>query len=231
MQIGLLGWRKLARHRSGERWYGRKRIRSYTHKDLMRLSELAWFRDAVYDVRRSMGLPTAELLVHELHIYKELGALPGGTGWVRAATAQFFNPPLLERMGMVRYGDRTKLYLSRKGMETPRVVYEEVAHSLLRILPVDSSDRDPDDPDLELYIQSVLRNNPQLSPQVIHWPIMCHLDIFRAFVNYSEAYRQSTDDDRQFARNQVRRLENELQCRRLTLATQPGCRCTPKGGP
>lgn len=228
MTIGLRGWRRIEKHaQSGETWYGRKRLRSYTANDLALSPELEWFRDAVQDVRKSMDLAGGELLVQELLIYEELAAIPPTreSTWLRALR-DYAIPPLRQRRGMVRYGERSKLYLSRKGWQTPRIVYEEVAHSLLRALPITTSDRRSNDPDLERYIEALLRGNPQMPPQVVHWPTLCHLDIFRGFLNDSEAYRHSEEVDRQFARTQVARLETVLRCRRLGSPSRSECPCS-----
>lgn len=228
MTTRLRGWREIENHLpTGERWYGRGHIRSYTGDDLFRSPELTWFRDAVQDVRQSMGLACGELLVQELHVYEELVAAPAPTSsgvvsWIRSRVA----PKLKKRRGMVCYADApapSRLYLSREGRDTPRIVYEEVAHSLLRPLPVESSDRRPDD--LQAYIRSLLRSNPLCPPPVVYWPIACHLDIFRGFLNESDAYRHSTEEDRQFVRTQVARLEGVLRCRRLMSGGRRACPC------
>lgn len=227
MIIGLLGWRELElASQSGERWYGRKLLNSYNADDLALRADLEWFRQAVWDVRRSMGLDGGELLVRELHIYEELAASAASPdGGVVGALWSFVRPRLKKRRGMVRYGEPSKLYLSREGRHTPRIVYEEVAHSLCRTLPIESSDRRPDDSFMAAYVQSLLRNNPQLKPYGVYWPIACHLDIFRGFLNDSEAYRNSSEEDRLFVRTQVTRLEQVLLCRRLPSRSKTGCPC------
>jgi hypothetical protein len=217
-------WQHIATdEETGFEFYGRGLQRRYTLQELVTSTDLLWFREAVADVRSSMSLelPSGQLAITELQVYREL-ALGGRTqgGALRRFLGSFLPKYVRTRRGMVRYSENPCVYLTPEGIRCPRVVYEEVAHSLLRLVPVDSAE--VRSKMAERYVRQLLVERP--TTREVHLPILCHLDIFRGFLR-SDAYTKSGPDDRRFAERVLAELDGGNLCRAYGTSSRRICRC------
>lgn len=162
-----------------------------------------------------MGIPNAIVGISRIKVYQSLllyGRPYKGRSW---------HP--LERRGFVSYGSPGTLYITPEGIACRRVCYEETAHSLLRLISLETSDAKPN-AQVEKYIDNLLRTafDSGPKPTQVPLPIRCHCDIFNGFLK-SRSFQQSPTSDQAFAKNLVARLGQ--RCRMRTPHGSCSCAC------
>lgn len=219
----------------GEVWYGRLLLKSYDVSSRLMHPELDWLRGAIQDVRASLAVPDAQPVVQEIRVYRELkvkkvNRIPSGAlgALIRKHWAGVAHR---HPRGVVRYGDRIRLYLSEEGAETPLVVYEEVAHCLMRRTALELSGGSLTRQErrcLREYAKALShsRGLGHGHDQLQWWPVLCHLEIYRGFLNNSKAMSQSREIDIQAARRVVEELGGPRpRCRIESGGQNDRCPC------
>lgn len=218
----LSGWKVLGYDPDTNlEFFGVNLLTRYTIDELSLRSEHAWFRAAVADVRKSMEI-RGELTLKEVCVYQHLGTRQRRRGsMLRQLKDTLFRSRLRRRRGMVVHRDEGgTMYLTLAGQGCPRVLYEEVAHSLRCSVPVQcplARKR------FGSYVQNVVRDTP--GAQYVSLPITCHLSIFRGILNGSTAYDHSSEEDRRFVERQVAELGDRDRCRLKMYQAKSLCTC------
>jgi len=210
----------------GELLYGRELLEEYQANEFHSDHRLQWLRDACTDVRETLGITDLAFEVVRIQIYKELKVV-----WEVPWWESFFLRKRAEerpRRGMVRTSDPITLYLSQEGKDMPRVVYEEIAHSMSIVVSTKTFVPSPrDKPDPTLLIQLA-----EISDRLGHVPskmrrfVKCHRVIFRGILKNSEALAKTTNNaDREFVRTALK--ECEKTCKELhgESACEKRCDC------
>jgi len=176
--------------------WGDQLLREFELDTQISSKTLKWYRDAVADVRQSMKIPYAVVWINRVQIYKTLFE----SSW----------PASRERHGAVAQASKT-LVFSQVGWKDPKTVFEEVAHSLSRRLPLQQADARPEE--IESLCLHELQFQNGRRPSSIFSPIRCHLDIYSA-MSRSKTYPAFSDAQRLEVENVIRMLESERPCRR-----------------
>lgn len=208
--------------KTGETWFGSELLEAFDADALDHGARALWYREAVADVRRSIGNHQLNAEADRVLVFRELKIESRKNWWERILFWR--DPPTRKRKGMVSHSKPVTIYFSEEGRKKPRIVYEEVAHSLSMVVPSNAPEvatNGKSDPFFETFLANLMYKLGY-RPVSVRWPIKCHWLIFRGFLNNSDAL-SLTDDakDQRFALKALKTCEE--CCKVLTDSKDCGC--------